>query len=334
MSDLQLDALSLPSWQACRRQFLLYHDYRVLRRRPKVLFDQCLRKAIVALSAGGDVLTVIEDAKTSLLHEAANPGMDVPQAANAYQIAKDYCAMFETILRAIAKTTLLTLHDPVPVVESAVQWNFLAHADDSGTLHRWITADSWTEDDFIRELHSWRTIGDLIFARVPMKLHVVLIGQQRNGRRASPWARAFTHPRISNFKVRFRKVDGGPLLGWKAYYLADHPDADIDEWVSQMYAEGVAQTLIQHVDVECPTDAVCEAARAQVIREAIAAREAIANRSMIPWHVYPMARNVCDGIVPCPFQPACYSEQVVDPSTLGLYQRRTRYTVSRGTRGA
>lgn len=233
--------------------------------------------------------------------------------------------MLSTIIAALAKAPLLVTkmaHDER--IATGVNWRFASRADDSGMLHRWITVDTWTNDDLARELHAWRTIGDIAVAAAPMTLHVIVIGRTRDGRRASAWARGFRHPTIPNFKMRFAAKGGKPLKGWTPFYFADDVTANADDWVDQMITEGVAERLVHHVSVRMPSPAVIADTKAQIIAEAADMQDAIED-ARSPWSAMPMTRAACDGpFVPCPFQWVCYDEHgdKVDISGLGLYDVR------------
>lgn len=319
MSAFIVDARSISEWQDCKRRYVLARDWRVVKWRPKTLFDGCLRRAIAQMSKGVHVEQVAMEARTLFMGSAANPGLEVV-GIDPYQVSMDYCAMIDTILRALAKTTLMSLHDVKPIpLNDWLTWNTTAHADDTGTLHRWITVDGWGEGDLARELHSWYVMGDIAVNRVPMVLHIIEIGQIRNGRRASPWARAYKHPSLMNInRIRFRRTSGAEMGGeWKPYYLADHREFDVDTWTEIMWKEGAAQERLRSLNVACPSDEVCSDTRSQIVQE-------VSEMSTVGghWNSLPMSRNHCDTYVPCPFQAACYSKQGVDIRSIGLYQSR------------
>jgi hypothetical protein len=228
--------------------------------------------------------------------------------------------MLDTILRSLAREGLPTdLTTPPPVrLNSMTEWAPMAHVAGQ-TLHRWITIDHWGADDLSRELHSWRTLGDMVVTKLPMVIHVICIGQVRNGRRASAWARAWKHPTMPSLQMRFKGKQPGAFKGWKPLYFADaHVDADA--WVEQMWKEGAAQELVTHTSVKMPTPAQC----AEVLRDILAesAEMKILIDESTPWSVLPMSRNACDGIAPCPFQQVCYGDNVTDINNLGLYRKR------------
>lgn len=317
---MRIDARIISEHQSCRRKTLLGHDYRLRRWRTKSLFDACLRRAIFTLSSGADPISVSSDAQAQFMQTAADPGLDLPAGANPYKIAKDHCAMLSTIIISLSKLILLTLREPRTVaLGSSATWHPLSWADESGALHRWITVDRWGTDELAREGHSWYVLGDIAVSRVPMTLHVIEIGQQRKGRRASPWARAWQHPGLPNRKLRFLQKDGTPFHGWKPVYLAD-VGMDVGEWVETMWTEGAAQALLHHVEVVVPPNSVCDDTVRQILWEAAAIRELVEERASGGYLAQPMSRGACDaGHVACPFQEICYSVTPVDVLATGLY---------------
>jgi len=328
-APLTLSASAVADWQACPRRYLLARDWQVLRWRPRALFERGLRRAVLAISNGQAVERAIAEAKAAFFDIAASPGLDIPPGGDPYRLARDWCAMYETILRVVADRGLDRLHAPAEVtIADRTTWRLSAAADDSGVLHRWIALDRADEDSLTREAHSWRTVGDMAVADVPLILHVVEIGQTRDGRRASPWARAFRHPTMPNLRVRFKTRDpkSAKLAGWTPVYLADLPPTEIPVWLEQMRADGVDRALVHAYNIRQLSSRAVEATRQDIIRLSLDIRRALDARlatDPAPWLRLPMHRNACDWIgAPCPYQPVCYGEEVLRPDSLGLYSLR------------
>lgn len=326
-APLTIDAVRLIEAQACPRRFLLSAEWRPMRWRPKTLFDACLRRAVLQLASGAAVETVTSAVRAQFLQAAANPGLDL--LGDTYMAAKDWCALLDTVLTGIAQyaaPSSLLVDLPDAALSSALGWRFISYMASDGQLHRWLTVDSWREADLSRELHSWLTIGDMAIARLPMTLHIIVIGQVRKGRRASPWVRAWQHPGLAHLRLRFAKKGGAPLKGWKPVYYAGMRDRNVDPgpWVEQMWTEGVGQELLRTVPVALPSEEVCSEVLAQIMLEGARMRALIADSDACPLAALPMHRAACDGFVPCPFQSVCYTSNggVADPATLGLYARR------------
>lgn len=330
-----LDATALSTWQSCRRRYLLYHDFLPRRWRPRSLFDRCLRRGVESLSAGAAIDEVSSAARADFMTAAASPGLDVAPGASPYAVAKDHAAMLSTTLTAISRLTLLRLSAVAAIpLNAAAAWQPLALADDSSALHRWITVSALDDDTLARELHGWGVAGDVCVSRVPLTLHVVVVGAMRAGRRLTPWIRGWRQPDFPSARVRFRRTSGRALRGdWEPAWLTDEPGHDtsrvVADWVDGLERDGVAPLLIRHVPVDVPSDTACDDVCAQIAIEAAAMRLAVAERRSAPYFAHPMSRGACDAIAaaPCVWQPCCYSPRVVDPGTLPLYQLRTRDTV-------
>jgi hypothetical protein len=340
---LTIDGNDVTIFQGCERRWLLNEKWRVLRWRAHSLFTSCLRQLIFSLSNGGSAPVAIQAARTRFLSTAANPGLDLTEGSDPWLIAQDYCAMLATIGTALSRLTLLAVRElealPIPSTEGEVSWQPRAWADESGVLHRWVTVDSWGDDDLARECHGWPVFGDIVMADAPLTLHVVEIGRQRDGRRQSPWARAFRHPMLAG-RFRFQRRDhhskGGhqALQGdWKPLWYADQPQPDPEAWVDLMDGDAVTPGLLHHIAIAQPSDAV----RQDTLRQlAEVSREMARTAQRLPLPPdgmrLPMARGACDGWVPCPLQQMCYREHPEkDIGAIGLYQLRAAGAAERSS---
>lgn len=329
-----LDGHTITEFQSCKRKALLAHDWRYLKWRPSSLFLACFREAIIAISQGTPAASATSIARSTFLQSAANPGLELSPSSHfrdVYRLAKDWCAMLDTTLEAASRTGLvpLTYLDPVRLT-SGVEWKPLAFAGADGSLHRWMTCDRWDGDELARALHSWYVIGDLAVTRTPLTLHVIEIGQLRQGRRASSWARGWKHPKIINARLRFKRradppnrTDRAEFHDYRAWYLSDHPDITAVEWVDRMAEDGAIADVMREVKVSVPSPEVCDDTVRQVLQESATLRDAITDRGALGWAAHPMSRAACDWPVPCPWQNICFASKPTCPSELpDLYQRR------------
>ena len=297
-----LSAESLSRFQSCPRRYALEREYRAPKWRPKALLDTILRQAILALSNGGDVKAITDEATAQYLEAAARPGID--SLTDPYTLARDHCAILTTAIEAISRMVLLHVN-PGGIIGN---WQLSAFVDDAGLLHRWVTVDKWDEDSKFREWHSWGTYGDCCAAEVGMSLHVIEIGQQRRGHQQTPWARAYKHPVIN--RVRFQKVEGGALQGdWKPVWFQDSSKNDAKSWVDLMQSDNV--NLIHHLEIREPKPEHIEQFHREIASES-AAMEHVAD-----WRTETMRRVSCDLPYPCPWQPACYGA-TADIGSLGF----------------
>jgi hypothetical protein len=319
-----VDAASLIDFQTCRRRFILNSSWRLARWRPKLLFDVLLRRGILQLTQQSEVEKVAAEAKAVFLERAADPGLDII-GRDPYQASKGWTSLLESVLHGLSRTVLPVLHDPEPVrLTSDIDWRFLSWADDAGTLHRWVTVESWDDDTVSRELHSWRTFGDLVMSGCPMVLHAIVLGQNRNGRFLSPWTRTYVHPAIPAFKWRWIKPED---TAWKPLQLLDQHRLDVSEWIDAAWSQGAIQPLLQDQQVELPSDSVCRDTRYQIIREASDMFRLI--KEDRPYLTEPMSRGSCDTYSPCHYQPVCHTAEPPDLVQLSLYvPRKSLYSVS------
>jgi hypothetical protein len=312
-----VDAASLIDFQTCRRRYLLNTEWRLARWRPKALFDVLLRRGILELTKQKDVAQVAADSKAIFLQRATNPGLDII-GRDPYQASKGWISLLESVLHGLAKTVLPVLHDPpVAKLTSSIDWRFLSWADDSGTLHRWVTVESWDDETLSREIHSWRTFGDLVMSGCPLILHIIVIGQHKNARFQSPWTRTYVHPAIPTLKWRWTKPED---TAWKPVQLADQHRLDTSEWIDEAWKQGAIQPLLQNQQVDLPSDLVIRDTKYQITREASDMEKLTLERRS--YLAEPMSRGACDLYVPCAYQTVCYSDQVVNISNLGLYVPR------------
>jgi hypothetical protein len=329
---MNIDAYGLTTFQQCQRRWLLEQSWRVVRLRPKSLFDSCLRQAVFAISNGADPVAQIQSSRTRFLSQAANPGLDVTEGVDSWKVANDYAGMLSTVLTAVARLTLLTVQRLSPISISSTsesQWSPLSWADESGVLHRWITIDKFDDDVLAREAHGWYVFGDIALIDAPLTLHVIDIGQTRSGRRHSPWVRAFKHPIIAHrYKfIRKNKYGNHTTLSdqWIPLWYTDQPNPDPQMWVDLMDSDGITPTLIHHIAIAQPSSAV----RKDTLRQlCVLTKEMdrIARRlpRVADGMTLPMARGACDGLIPCPWQDACYRERPAEGiGDLGLYQIKT-----------
>jgi len=212
----------------------------------------------------------------------------------------DYCSIITNAIYALQCVAMPVLETVAPVdIAEGVQWKFLSPKDDSGTLHRWIFVDAWDDDRFTSELHSWYTFGDIAAAQSPMQLHVIEIGQRRNGRMISPWSRSHIHPIIAG-RFRFTEVKGKE---WKPFFFADNRISS-EEWVGQMRREGLTERLIHHVSIAEPKKRHVEEFKRQVLQE-LEWMDKVSETVSDPMEL-PMSRESCDHPRPCPFLDICY----------------------------
>lgn len=318
-----IDAQSLQDFQSCHRRHRIAQDWMPRRWYPKSLFVHCLRHALLDLCNGKSPEEAANEHKTRLLELAADPGMDTI-GSNPYTLAKDYCAMIDTIVRSEFRS----LQPEIPKLEELPDialmdghsWKFSARKGTDGNLHRWVFWDSFSDERLTKELHGWHCFGDMALAKMPMLLHIVIIGRLHGGRPQSPWARGWRSDFMRK-KIRFKKRDSSAFNAkFKKVYFADIPQQNPDEWVDCMWADDEAQSLIHKIRVKLPPDKVLADTKRQIVVESF-------NMSDLrtAHHLIPMSRGACDGWIPCPFQHVCFREDAGGSiEGLGIYKRKEK----------
>lgn len=308
-----LSPRALSRFQRCERLSVFEAQWMPLRWRPRALFDVVLRKAALSLSSGTPKEKVTAEAVAAFLEVCASPGLDVQ--GDTYTLAHCWASVIKTVVEAISRLTLLTVTPgPGVVLAPNLEWRCAAFADESGVLHRWVSADKLDSDTLARELHSWYVWGDGCASQMPMVLHVVEVGRMRNGRQHTPWCRAFSHPVMMGMH-RFQQVTGAKLQGnWKPVWFQDSDRNEAKTWVDLMESDNVK--LLHHLDVRQPSVAHCEEFRKDMLQ--VAHRMSLAPKD--PFEIV-MNRTACDLPWPCDFQSACYSHGKVDMEGMGMFRR-------------
>ena len=282
--------------------------------RPQSLLSACLRQAIIHLSNGQALNEVTARAVNYFLAVTKNPGLDV-RGVDTYTLAMDYCAIIRNVLEYLSQLTLLSLREIPPVsLTSSLQWQFLSHRDESGTLHRWKFVD-YINEDITDELHSWEVFGDIAAAEMPMELHLVAIGQRKQQHQHSPWCKVYTHPKLLNV-FRFQKKSGDGLEGdWKPVWYNQNQN-NPKQWVDLMISDNIVDNLIRHVSVtELPQEHLD-----LFMRDVLAEAETMEAVYKTEPKKLPMSRYACDNPYPCPHQLYCYTNATLDSA--GIYEAK------------
>lgn len=316
LNQVILSARLLTTFQRCRRQYALEREYSTVRRRPRSLFEQLLRRMVFIISNGGSHEEAASEACADFMEAAASPGLDTPH--DPYTLARDYVAIIQTVAEALSRTVLLTVQPAKPVLIGEWdehEWKPDCFVDESGTLHRWVVVDKWTEDAKWRELQGWGVFGDCAALAAPMDLHVVEIGQTRGGHQHCHWCRAYKHPAILG-RTAFQKRDGTPLeKSWKPIWYQDSVRNAPGSWVDQMQRDEVE--MFRHVAIKAPGDEVVERFR----RDMEVVSGEILRSLGSKWEDQVMERVSCNTPYVCPWQPVCYTPGLVKVEDVGFMRK-------------
>jgi hypothetical protein len=92
-----------------------------------------------------------------------------------------------------------------------------------------------------------------------MQQVVIVLGQSREGKRHSAWAKGLLHP--VNKKLRFRKknaVSEPFKSSWEQIWREDHDEITTRDWLQTMLSDGVLQDLCFSVNIAVPEKFACQ----------------------------------------------------------------------------
>lgn len=184
---------------------------------------------------------------------------------------------------------------PEPVnLPNGIPWTPGAFLDPLEThLRRVVLCGRWDAYRLTEEEHSWRTLEAAVYG-VPMDLVVVVLGQERNGRRHGPLCKGWTHPVAKT--LRFRKRDGTGFDGaWKPIFR-EQSNFSREAWLDTLVEDGLLPEVVQihQVDVPEQVDAILHLAEAKLSR--------IQETKTPP---EPQLSVCFDRTRPCPFRACC-----------------------------
>ena len=294
-------------------------------------FEQCSRRGFYARSYEPERLPAVEMVRDALrVSLTAQEQRDWGELAGSHvlQLAQDRgldthlhelypSVMHHAALSDILVSSIRKPEDPAWLIPPVQNWTsacFLAPAGDY--LRRIVLVSHWTEEREESETRNWYTLGELAHYNLPMQLIVFVIGQQRNGKRSSPWVKGFLHPQ--NKVLRFRRKDRAKSAtfneAWNTVLREDHAEISREKWLESMLKDDVLREAVFKIDVPIPSPVVMERFRGMAQRklEALYATKEKPEANL----------SSCDWPVPCPFRKCCWSNPEREPSRrLGFTER-------------
>jgi hypothetical protein len=213
-------------------------------------------------------------------------------------------------LADILVTTLRKMEDsPWEVPQPVENWKSSAFLSPDGShLRRVVLVSHWTPEREESEKRSWGCLGECAVYGLPMKLAVLVIGQQRNGKRSSPWCKAFRHP--ANKGLRFRKKERTKSETfsdrWTQVLREDCADITTEQWLAAMMKDDVLADVGFHLAIPVPETPL----RTRILDMM---------RTKID-HIYALKEkpegniSSCDWPVSCAFKRCCWGAKETDPS--------------------
>jgi hypothetical protein len=236
-------------------------------------------------------------AADALMTLAVDRGLDSPQA-DLFGLANHLAALADYITWLL-RPSGFPWERPADVRVGEESWESSVFLNEAGTrLKRFSLVDHWSDERELAEGHSWYSAGETSAYGMPMDVTVLLIGQNRAGRRHGPFSKAWTHP-VSK-SLRMRKRDGKGFDGaWKPVFRED-TEFSREKWLDAMTADGVLEDAVFQVEV--PVHMEAEKIRRLAEKKLASVRGLVVLPDPSP--------SQCDSpLSPCQFRGACWGFQ-------------------------
>jgi hypothetical protein len=190
---------------------------------------------------------------------------------------------------------------PVLLGKQGLQWNSSAYIDPSGShLRRIVLVSNWSDERHYSEARSYFSLGEVCAYGLPMQQVVIVLGQNRSGKRHSAWTKGFRHPR--NKKLRFRKKNDVTVpfnSNWDKVWREDFSDISTHDWLQAMLDDGVLQDHCFTVQIDVPI----QITRKHILDLMMRKLEAIEKLNTLPDE----QMTGCDWPYKCQFRKPCHS---------------------------
>jgi hypothetical protein len=181
---------------------------------------------------------------------AADRGLDI-EGSGVYPIALHNASLADLV------TTLIRALEP-PWVRPAdktvetVTWVSSAFLDpNSVRLHRILLVDRISDERIKAEKLGWRCLGEQSVYELPMTIHIVVLGQRRDGKHHGVFSKGYLHPQ--GRMLRIRKRSGESFSGrWTQAWREEQDTISRDKWIDQMNADGVMQDSLFEINCDPP----------------------------------------------------------------------------------
>ena len=158
-------------------------------------------------------------------------------------------------------------------------------------LRRLVLCNRWDAYRQVEEEHNWRTLESAIYG-VPMDLVVVVLGQERNGRRHGLLCKGWTHP-VSK-QLRFRKRDGTGFDGAWEPIFREQSNFSREDWLDALVEDGLLPEVVLIHPATLPAIDISSLAEAKLER---------IHATKYPCE--PQLSACFDRVRPCPFRSTC-----------------------------
>lgn len=290
----------LTNYENCRRKGYWASRWQAQRLRPERMMAAALSKALTAPynESYGDL------AGSEFMQLAADRGLETA-SCRIY----DSCLHHAAIADLLA-TVLRKQGEKAWLIPSKIgQWeSSCLMAPDGNALRRIALVSHWTDERKVSECAGWFVAGEIAHYGLPMQLTVAIIGQQRDGKRHTPWSRGYLHPmnRTLRFRKKSRSVSETFNSRWEFITREDHAEISRETWLAGMLRDDVLQDVLLRIDIPVPE----ARERERIHRMAELKLEALHSLPERP----EANLSSCYWPVPCPFSKCCNVTPEREPS--------------------
>lgn len=289
----------ITAFECCPRKAYFMRDWEPRRLLAKEMVVRGLRVALTA-----------PECKETPFGEVA--GDEVMQLAADRGLESDLHRTYDSVLNHACLSDLLvsSIRKPgdLPWLTPNDFPNDCYVSPDGSHLRRILLVSNWNENRHYGECRTWKSLGLMAEHNLPLQLVVFVIGQQRNGKRSSPWTQGFLHP--MNKQLRFRKKSRSTSEvfndKWNKVYREDHDEISRETWLESMLRDDVLAEVCFRVDIPLP-DHPHRLRIRQTTERKLSALHAMKEKPDIQY-------STCDFPVPCVFKRCCHVYPEREPS--------------------
>jgi len=280
----------LTAFEECSRRAFWMRTWR----RGKLEGNEMLQRAIRA-----GVMSARTDFGEAAGEECYGCGVEPGLATEHYDVHAEVVHL-ACIADIVATAIRKPAEPPWKIPESLAAWKPSCFLSPAGThLRRIVLVSSWNDERHYSEARSWFSLGQVCAYGLPMQQAVIVLGQNRSGKRHGPWTKGLRHPR--NKKLRFRKKNdvSEPFKDtWLPVWREDFDDISTHDWLEAMLQDGVLQDVCFNVDIPVPG----KTARQQILDLAARKLERLENLKELPDEQF----TGCNWPIPCVFRTPCH----------------------------
>ncbi len=235
----------LTAFETCPRKGLYASKFEARRLQAVEMVRFALKSSLTAPC--DDSKPFGETAGDTVMQLAADRGLDT-DLHDLYAPVVHHACLADIMVSCIRKSGDKPWIIPPPV-QNWTSACFLS--PEGGHLRRIVLVSHWTDERAESEKRSWFTAGEIAAYDLPMQMIVLVIGQQRNGKRISPWVKGFLHPQ--NKQLRFRKKERSTSEvfndRWVQIFREDHAEISREKWLDAMLKDDVLPEVCLRIDI-------------------------------------------------------------------------------------